>query len=184
MYTLKKMGVWDTFWWWDLSLPKATPLAGKYTTSSFGCPSVDSRDESSLKSRKKRISLPDLRDSIVQLLKMLDNHQINGFRSCEKIERKNSKHLSGRQSKFIGVSKNGNYWQVLKNFNKVKKYIGGYTNELEAAIAYDFYSMVIDHKRARTNFSYTKEEVKEMVNQFVANNQQFVPSLYLYKGSE
>lgn len=137
-------------------------------------------EKQQIKRRKKRIRLPDLTENIRRLLKKMDNKSIAGFRKSRKIDRKSSKHLSNRQSDYIGVSRNGNYWQVLKNFNQVKKYVGGYTEELEAAISYDFYSMVIDGEQARTNFDYSINLVKEMIDTFLLNNQKFHPKDYIH----
>jgi hypothetical protein len=69
---------------------------------------------------------------------------------------------------------------VLKNFNQIKKYVGGYTEELEAAISYDFYSMIIDMEQARTNFDYSIDLLKEMIDSFLQNNQKFQPKAYTH----
>lgn len=132
-----------------------------------------------IKYRKKRIGLPDLQSNVQNLLNMLNQNDINGFSKCKKISRKSSKRLSNRQSKYIGVSRNGNYWQVLKNHDQKKKYIGGFTEELEAAISYDFYSMIIDLNQARTNFEYSEELVREMVATFMSDDQVFKPADYV-----
>ena len=78
---------------------------------------------------------------------------------------------SNRRSVFIGVSKNGPSWQSMITVNKRKTYIGTYKTEKEAAIAFDFYSMLIHALEGKTNFSYTKGQVWEMINNFVENDQ-------------
>lgn len=178
---LKQLGVYDKYCWWSESPPKT--LGGNINSvkprkqckaSSFQDSSYDS-----IKARKRRISKPDLEENLKTLLRKLDSGEISGFYHCEKVERKNSKRRSGRQSKYIGVSRNGNYWQVLKNFNNEKKYIGGFTREIEAAITYDFYSMAIDFARARTNFNYSPALIKEMVQHYMSNNKTFDPVAFL-----
>ena len=64
-------------------------------------------------------------------------------------KRRNS---SGRRSKYIGVSKNNQNWQVLITVANSKKYIGTFLTEKEAAIAYDFYSIALHGAKATTNF--------------------------------
>ena len=94
-----------------------------------------------------------------------------------KIERKaNSK----RRSDFIGVSKNGPNWQSMISILKKKIYIGTYQHEREAAIAFDFYSILIHHFNAKTNFSYSKSMIMEMFINFRSNENVFVPSEETY----
>jgi hypothetical protein len=58
------------------------------------------------------------------------------------MSRKSNCKLS-RRSQYIGVSKNGLNWQVLVNIGLNKHYIGTYEDEIEAAVAYDFYAFVL-----------------------------------------
>lgn len=64
-----------------------------------------------------------------------------------------------RGSKYRGVSKNGNQWQVLIMVNKKKRYIGNYKTEDEAASSYDIVAIQNHGKKAKTNFYYTPEEI-------------------------
>lgn len=73
---------------------------------------------------------------------------------------------SYRRSNFIGVSKNGPSWQALIAINKRKTYIGTYDNENAAAKAFDFYSLLLHSLTAKTNFSYKKKEILEMIEKF------------------
>ena len=66
---------------------------------------------------------------------------------------------SERRSTFIGVSKNGPSWQSMITVEKRKIYIGTYKTEREAAIAFDFYSILIHTMEGKTNFSYTKGQL-------------------------
>uniref|UniRef100_A0A7S3N4K7 AP2/ERF domain-containing protein n=1 Tax=Euplotes harpa TaxID=151035 RepID=A0A7S3N4K7_9SPIT len=78
---------------------------------------------------------------------------------------------SARRSRFIGVSKNGPSWQAMITVNRRKTYIGTYKTERDAAIAFDFYSMLVHRMEGKTNFSYTKEQLWQMVGNFSDNNQ-------------
>lgn len=74
--------------------------------------------------------------------------------------------VSTKRSEYIGVSRNGPHWQALITIKKTKTYIGSYKNEKDAAIAFDFYSLLLHSFSAKTNFSYTKEEILELIDSF------------------
>ena len=67
-----------------------------------------------------------------------------------------------RSSKFRGVSKNGNQWQVLIMFNRNKSYIGSYPNEEIAARIYDILALKNRGVKARTNFTYNCMQIKKI----------------------
>lgn len=70
-----------------------------------------------------------------------------------------------RSSRFRGVSKNGNQWQVVMMYNKNKSYAGCYTSEENAARIYDILAIKKRGIRAKTNFVYTisqMEKISEM----------------------
>ncbi|CAI2368357.1 unnamed protein product [Moneuplotes crassus] len=79
---------------------------------------------------------------------------------------RNRINASRKRSKYIGVCKNGPHWQALIAINKQKTYIGTYMTQELAAKAYDFYCMLIQSLKAKTNFSYTKREVEEMISHY------------------
>ena len=68
-----------------------------------------------------------------------------------------------RGSRFRGVSKNGSQWQVLIMVKKKKRYLGSFSNEEEAARAYDKVALQHHGIKAKTNYDYTKEEVDEII---------------------
>lgn len=68
-----------------------------------------------------------------------------------------------RGSRYRGVSRNGNQWQVLIMVNKKKRYVGSYSNEEEAARAYDKVALQNHGTKAKTNFDYLDEEVKRIL---------------------
>ena len=69
---------------------------------------------------------------------------------------------SKRSSKFRGVSKNGNQWQVLLMHKKGKSYVGSYSSEEFAARIYDILAIKLRGLKARTNFKYTYQQIKKI----------------------
>ncbi|CAI2385545.1 unnamed protein product [Moneuplotes crassus] len=68
-----------------------------------------------------------------------------------------------RGSKFIGVSRNGESWQVYIVIDRRKKYVGCFSSKLEAAAIYDKLAINFHGRKAKTNFSYTKQEVLQII---------------------
>ena len=67
-----------------------------------------------------------------------------------------------RSSKYRGVSKNGNQWQVLfMNHNK-KSYVSTYSSEEVAARIYDILEIKKRGIKARTNFKYNNLQIKKI----------------------
>ena len=86
--------------------------------------------------------------------------QTNNFESNDACSDKSKK---PRGSKFRGVSRNGNQWQVLIMVNKKKRYVGSYSKEEDAARAYDKVALQNHGTKAKTNFDYTKQEVENIL---------------------
>ena len=82
--------------------------------------------------------------------------------------------LSNRRSHYTGVFKNGDNWQALISIQKRKTYIGTYTNELEAAKVFDFYSILLNGITATTNFDYTKMDIVEMIENYISNDRKYI----------
>ena len=89
------------------------------------------------------------------------NMEENETKDIEKIAEDKTKR-GKRGSKYRGVSKNGNQWQVLIMVNKKKRYIGNYKTEDEAASSYDIVAIQNHGKKAKTNFYYTPEEIQKI----------------------
>ena len=81
----------------------------------------------------------------------------------EKVSELIQKNTKPRGSKYRGVSKNGSQWQVLIMVKKKKRYIGSFSNEEEAAKAYDKVAFQHHGIKAKTNYDYTKEEVEKIM---------------------
>ena len=69
---------------------------------------------------------------------------------------------SKTSSKYRGVSRNGNKWQVLIMGNNQKFYLGSYTSEEFAARVYDIFAIKMKGIKARTNFSYNTIQIKNI----------------------
>lgn len=67
-----------------------------------------------------------------------------------------------RGSMYRGVSRNGNQWQVLIMVKKRKRYVGSYSNEIEAAKNYDKVAIQHHGNKAKTNYFYTEEEIQRI----------------------
>jgi AP2-like factor, euAP2 lineage len=66
-------------------------------------------------------------------------------------------------SKYRGVSRNKNKWQVMIMGNFKKFYIGGIKTELEAAKLYDKLAIFYHGIEAKTNFQYTKRQIEALI---------------------
>jgi hypothetical protein len=86
-----------------------------------------------------------------------------------------------RRSKYRGVSKNGNKWQVLIMVNNKKSYLGSYPSEELAARVYDIYAIKSYGNKARTNFVYNYYQLKKIherkINMKSNNISDFVKQL-------
>lgn len=68
-----------------------------------------------------------------------------------------------RGSRFRGISKNGNSWQILLMVNRKKKYLGTLPTEELAAKFYDKVAIQYQGAKAKTNFGYTKEQIMSVL---------------------
>ena len=68
-----------------------------------------------------------------------------------------------RGSNFRGVSRNGNQWQVLIMVNKKKRYVASFSNETSAAKAYDKVALQHHGLKAKTNFFYSEDQIKQIM---------------------
>ena len=59
---------------------------------------------------------------------------------------------------------NGRKWQVLIMINKKKNYLGNYLDEDLAARIYDIQAIKTWGIKARTNFVYNKNQIKNIYN--------------------
>ena len=87
-----------------------------------------------------------------------------------------------RSSKYRGVSKNGNQWQVLFMNHKNKTYVGSYKSEEVAARIYDILSIKKKGISARTNFTYSMFQINKIQEMFIdiksKNINEFIYNLF------
>ena len=106
-------------------------------------------------------------------IKVLKNNKVvyvnsfllNSYTTSKNIKKFNKITFIGRNkrsSKYRGVSKNGNQWQVLMMINKNKSYIGSYPSEELAARIYDILALKNRGIKARTNFIYNSKQIKKI----------------------
>ena len=92
-----------------------------------------------------------------------EENQNNDSLNSEKITELIQKNYKPRGSRYRGVSKNGSQWQVLIMVKKKKRYLGSFSNEEEAARAYDKVALQHHGIKAKTNYDYTKEELEKII---------------------
>ena len=88
-------------------------------------------------------------------------HYSNDFEQSKKIFLID---VGRRRSKYKGVSKNGNQWQVLVMINKNKSYVGTYPTEDLAARIYDIFVIKSKGDKAKTNFIYSESQIRKICN--------------------
>lgn len=143
--------------------------------------------EPSKTGKKKWIEEYDFSDKIELLSGVIQGLLKPGDNSVQKIiiksKRKSNnakgKKWSKRRSSFIGVSRNGTSYQVLIAVNGRKTYLGSFDDEREAALTFDFYSILLHSVEANTNFSYTAYNIREMIKNYKLFNNSFNASYYL-----
>ena len=83
-------------------------------------------------------------------------------RSLKKFKQSKFEIRKKTSSKYRGVSKNGNKWQVLIMINNKKYYKGSYLSEEIAARIYDIMAIKNFGIKARTNFAYNHIQIKKI----------------------
>jgi hypothetical protein len=87
-----------------------------------------------------------------------DNRRSN-LRFCSMSENmRNRNSQPGSSSKYLGVQKNKNSWQASINANGKKMYLGTFSDEVEAAKAYDKAALNYHKEFANVNFHDTHNE--------------------------
>lgn len=83
-------------------------------------------------------------------------------RNIKKLKKINFVKINKTSSKYRGVSRNGNSWQVLIMIKNKKYYIGSYPSEEIAAKIYDIAAIKSRGVKARTNFPYNSIQIKNI----------------------
>ena len=131
-----------------------------------------------LNSKKRKRSLKNNKLVFLQLDKGKEGNEVNNEKEESEVDEENknneslnsekmseliNKNTKPRGSRYRGVSKNGSQWQVLIMVKKKKRYLGSFSNEEEAARAYDKVALQHHGIKAKTNYDYTKEEVEKIM---------------------
>ena len=122
----------------------------------------------------KRNNFPLKADNLLQTIQTITIGDMVLVSAKKKAESKDGP-LSSKRSSFIGVSRNGLHWQALITINKRKTYIGSYECEKDAAVAFDFFSILLHSFTAKTNFSYTRNNIEEMIWNYKQNRESLKP---------
>ncbi|CAI2373797.1 unnamed protein product [Moneuplotes crassus] len=131
-----------------------------------------------IKERKRRNAEVNCTKQLLHILKLIDNNVFTGLKARSKSpDCRTKSHNQDRGSKYIGVSKNGNNWQVLITMNKHKTYLGTFT-KIQAALVYDFHSIAFNGAKAKVNFTYTADCVRDMINSYFSNGNKFNPQQF------
>ena len=126
-----------------------------------------------IKHIKKLPKQKNIKDENNNEIKVLNNKKVvyvNSFLLNSYSTYKNKKRLNKlifleinrRGSKYRGVSKNSNQYQVQIKINKKNIYIGSYTVEEDAARIYDILTLKFRDIKAKTNFNYSYEQIKKI----------------------
>ena len=120
--------------------------------------------------RYRKNSLPSIVTQLRHILIQLESDSYLVIRSEQKSKKGLHKGKSYRRSRYIGVCKNRSNYQALVNYKMLKKYIGTYRTESEAALMFDFYSIALHGlQKVSTNFTYKAQLLQEMIEDFMVN---------------
>ena len=125
--------------------------------------------ESSEKTRTKRVYtrfIKESRQGLLVHINSVTNPEEVVIRGQPKTLRRGSLYDAEdfRGSRFRGVSKNKEKWQVMVTLYHRKEYKGGIESETEAARLYDRRSILTYGLKAKTNFDYTRRELEEILH--------------------
>jgi len=126
-------------------------------------------------------NLPPLDDHHSSLIRQIQIGALNNIYRSIKIRGGVSKNSTGRRSEFIGVSRNGDNWQVMVNLHNSKKYAGTYPTEKQAALVNDFFTISLQGSKACTNFHYSAQNIEMMVDTYHEHYRIFKPKEFLAK---
>jgi hypothetical protein len=133
-----------------------------------------------VKRRTRRGSQLDISSNLRDLLSKINNGDVSDRDFQDKIMNKSRNPALKRSSKFIGVSRNGDNWQAMINNGRGKNYIGTYSSEKEAGIAYDIHCFAIHQCSKKTNFSYNVAVMEKIICDYFENDKILDASKYMH----
>lgn len=132
-----------------------------------------------VKKRKRKVHLPNIEKNLRKILYAANNGEYLIFKGAGKTTRGLHRGKSKRRSRYIGVLTNNKRWQSLINVGPTKRYIGTFCTEEQAALSYDFYAIGMHLKKANINFTYTAENLKPLIEDYLASSNWFEPSKFI-----
>ena len=134
--------------------------------SKFWCCSRTPCKESKRKNKGKILSINFEKhfQKLIEFARQIDDDNEFVFSGKQKLATRAN--ASTKRTSYFGVSKNGPNKQTLISIIKNKTYVGTFATESEAGAAFDFYSMLLHRSRALTNFTYTKEQIENLIERF------------------
>ena len=158
----------------DISKPNSSFICNNNKNNFFNIINIkgEEKQKNNYFNEKSDTSLLNLEENSNEI-KVLKNHKavyVNNYllnipTTSKKLKKLNKIAFIGRSkrgSRFRGVSKNGNQFQVLIMQNKGKSYIGSYNSEEYAARVYDILAIKYRGIKARTNFKYSSQQIKKI----------------------
>lgn len=132
-----------------------------------------------IKERRRKNPLPSLDANLNAILKHHSDGEQIEFKKQNKSTRGLHNGASNRRSQYIGVLKYKEYWQALINVGKTKRYIGTFDTEVQAALAYDFYSIGLHYMNSKINFTYTVAQLVPLIIGYYNSDREFCPSKHI-----
>ena len=101
------------------------------------------------------------------------------FHQSSKLSLAEGQSLVQERAKYIGVSLNGKNWQSLIVIENLKVYLGTYKTQEEAAVMFDFHTILVKSLKAKVNSNYTVKDVLLMIKNFNENGNEFNVSKFI-----
>ena len=131
--------------------------------------------KTSKKNLLSRYDFPAKAETLLDMLSVLSLPEGQPLVTASKKAEPKRGPICSTRSDFIGVTRNGPQWQSLISVGRRKTYIGSYQTERECAVAFDFHSILLHGLTAKTNFSYSKENMVEMIGQYKQRGNKLSP---------
>ncbi|CAI2385593.1 unnamed protein product [Moneuplotes crassus] len=133
-------------------------------------------DKRVISARRRCSSRFNIRARLVRMRNRILKDPTCQFEASSKKLRGTDDMSLGRRSRYIGISRNNSNWQALINVKNVKKYIGTFDDEIEAAKTYDIFAIATRREKALLNFSYTAQEMLSAIDHFLEHRTINTPS--------
>jgi hypothetical protein len=144
----------------------ASPISSQHKSEHEDSDSTHHSQHSKSKSKGKRQSPLQSISNLIKSRKADTLQELSRFDDESVVLNVSPKKASSNSklSHFRGVSNNGRKWQVMIMGFAKKIYFGGINSELEASHKYDKYAILMHGLEAKTNYSYNKRELCEILS--------------------